>query len=310
MRISFLVNEITGGWEPTDTRLGGTERSIVEWAEELAKRKHSVTVLRNSRDDRILSVVNGVEYRPRDYESKPDITINIKSPEVPPLGKTIFYTNDVDADRQDLSKYDAVIHISYWAKYNIPVNNPNVHVIPHGYDHTKIYPGKKVKRQCIYTSSPDRGLNTLLRAWLDICEVYPDATLLVTYGADGPEVPGVKYLGNLDEDQMNKLYRESDIWCHPASGGELQCIAGLKAQAAGCIPVVMPIMALKENIRHGYFANGPIEYRNRLLKALDGTDNKEIRTNLAKEHYITIEESTNKLLDLINSVLLKHATDS
>ena len=113
MRLNFLCNPVFNGWEPTDARLGGTERGIVEWAEELAKRGHKVQVFRNAKQWLAPTEYNGVVYAPREmYKGGADACINIKSPEQPSLEPTIFYTNDVDADKQDLSAYDAVIHIS------------------------------------------------------------------------------------------------------------------------------------------------------------------------------------------------------
>lgn len=305
MRISFLVNEITGGWSPTDKRLGGTERAIVEWAEELASRNHKVIVFLNPNQNTPPSH-NGVVYASRVlYQGGGDVCINIKSPDVEPIEPTIFYTNDVDADKQDLSKYDAVIHISEWAKDNIPVNNDKVFVVPHGYDETKIYPDKKIHKQCIYTSSPDRGLNTLLRAWVEVAQVHPDATLKVTYGAEPMYIPNVEFLGELSEDEMNQLYRESDIWCHPNPTHELQCIAGLKAQAAGCIPIISPAWALTETVKWGVFTN-PKEYAETLAKTLSMSEQQkeDIRKQGKKYNYTTIEESTDMLLKVINSVIM------
>lgn len=309
MKISFLVNEVAGGWESTDTRLGGTERGLVEWAEELAKRGHLVGVFRNGRDSlRSDSCTNNVWYYPRELYGKGevDVTINIKSPEMDPIGPTLFYTNDIDADKQDLSRYDGIIHISNWARQNIPVNNPNVFIVPHGYDPKTHHPDIiKVRKQCLYSSSPDRGLDVLLRAWPKVLEAHPDATLKVTYGAEPMDIPGVEFLGDVSEEEMAKLYRESEYWCHPCIGIELQCIAGLKAQASGCIPVIIPTMALKETVHDGYFAKTPEVYAETLIYALDGYENNEIREKLNHYRYPTIEVSTDKLLEIIGTIGIK-----
>lgn len=301
MRISFIVNEVEGGWEPTDKRLGGTERGVQEWAEELAKRGHKVIVFRNGHDNDFF--YNGVAYLKREAYAPGEVTINVKSPEIPRQGPTLFYTNDVNANQQDLSDYDGVIHISRWAKANIPVNNELVFVIPHGYDFFKHTPGVKVPKQCLYSSSPDRGLETLLRAWVQVHEEHPDATLKVTYGAEALDIPGVEFLGDVSEEEMAKLYRESQYWLHPCTGAELQCIAGLKAQAAGCIPVVIPAMALEETIEDGYFAETPELYTDTLSYALSGEENEQILKRLSKKKFTTIQESTNMLLDAIGLVL-------
>lgn len=301
MKISFITNEVTGGWEPTDKRLGGTERGVQEWAEELANRGHKVIVFRNGHDNDFF--YNGVAYLKREAYVPGEVTINVKSPEIPRQGPTLFYTNDINANQQDLSDYDGVIHISEWAKENIPVNNDRVFVIPHGYDYFAHTPGVKVPKQCLYSSSPDRGLDVLLRAWPRIHQDYPEATLKVTYGAEPMDIPGVEFLGDVSEKEMAKLYQESEYWLHPCTGIELQCIAGMKAQAAGCIPVVVPAMALAETIKDGYFAEIPELYHDTLAYALSGEENEQILENLSEEEFTTIQESTNMLLDAINSVI-------
>lgn len=304
MKINFLVNRVFDGWEPTDTRLGGTEESIVRWAEELVKLGHDVEVHRDSRSKGTeTSIVSRVWYKPRQHESDADVTINVKSPEVEPKGPTLYLTNETDAGRHNLSKFDAIIWPSEWALENIPVKNPRKFVLPHGYDSDKIYPGEKILKQCLYASSPDRGLDKLLEVWPSVMAAHPDATLLVTYGAHSEKIPGVMFLGELDEETMNELYRTSDVWCHPCNGGELFGITGVKAQAAGCVPVIIPEMALAETVRHGVFCTSE-DYAEKLISTLsDEALRNEIRQKLAKEHYVDWAQSTRILLDIIASVV-------
>lgn len=307
MTISFLVNEIHGGWEPTDTRLGGTEESVVRWAEELARRGHDVKVFYNGHTNQLIEFVEPlVNYYNRDLyqnHAKADICINVKSSEVDPKEPTLYLTNETDATQKDLSKYAGVIWPSEWALENILVNNPRRFVVPHGYDPSDIYPGNKIPKQCLYASSPDRGLMTLLQAWPAVYEAHPDATLKVTYGAPEFECPGVEFLGEVDEAMMNNLYRRSDIWCHPANGGELYGITGVKAQAAGCIPVVIPTMALSETVRHGYFASEQT-YAETLIRALSEPEKHvEMREAMEDEDYPTWEDSTSRLLEIMKWVL-------
>lgn len=298
MRINFLLNQVFDGWDPTDTRLGGTEQSVVEWTEELTKRGHQCHVYRNGRQN--LDSHNGVVYWPRyEYGANGGVTINIKSPDVKPIGPTLFYTNDVDADKQDLSAFDAVVHISRWAKDNIPVNNPSVFVVPHGYDETRIYPDKKIRKQCIYASSPDRGLDILLRVWPKVIREHPDATLFVTYGADGPTYKGIYYLGDISEEQIDELYRTSEYWLYPCVGNELFCITGIKAQAAGCYPVYFPHMALSETVKYGTRSN-----RDRLAyDIIESLYEYEVPKPLPPQP--TIKQSTDKLMKVVEYVLGK-----
>lgn len=302
MKINFLCNPVFDGWEPTDTRLGGTEESIVKWAGELAKRGHEVNVYRNGSyhmfDHEVL-------YQPREeYDGSGDICINLKSSEVSPKEPTLYLTNETDATSKDLSAYAGVIWPSEYALESIPVNNPVKYVLPHGYDNHHIYPVTKITNQCLYASSPDRGLQTLLKLWPSIYAEHPDATLKVTYGAEEFDCPGVEFLGDVDEETMNRLYRESDIWAYPCNGGELFGITGIKAQAAGCVPVIIPTMALKETVRHGFFANEDT-FADMLRMALRNNQGKKdmVRGKLAQEHYVNWEESTDRLIEIINDTL-------
>lgn len=295
MVINFVVNEVAGGWEPTDARLGGTEEAVVRWAEEFVKQDHEVRVYRNGHGG--FHAHNGVHYEDRELYGQHggDICINVKSSEIPPKEPTIYFTNELNASDLDLSKYDAVVWPSNWAKDNIPVNNKNVYVVPHGYDETRIYPGKKIPKQCLYASSPDRGLDLLLSVWPEVYQVHPDATLIVTYGAEG-RIPGVTFLGSVDEDFMDELYRTSEFWVHPCTGVELFCITGLKAQAAGCWPVIIPAMALQETVHFGDFATED-DYADTLIHALG-------KRHIIPSTYLpTYKTSADELMKIIRNVV-------
>lgn len=290
MKINFVVNSVFSGWEPTDTRLGGTEDSVREWAKELQKRGHEVHVYRNGRG-------NGLpNYHEREeYMGEGDICINVKSYDIKPSGDRMFYlTNEVDAAKYDLSMYEGVILPSQWAVDNLGIKHKNIQILPHGYDPEKIYPGKKIPKQCFYASSPDRGLNTLLEVWPRVYEAHPDATLLLTYGVEGADSPGIINLGEVDEETMNEVYRTSDIWCHPADGGELFCMTGIKAQVAGCWPVVIPVMALSETVRYGSFATKE-SYANTLIAALEN------HPKPPRLDYPTWQDSATMLLNMIGN---------
>lgn len=291
MRINIVCNKIEGGWKPTDTRLGGSEESVVNWAKELEKRGHKVTIYDNDTRD--------------SYAGGGDICINVKSSDIAPKELTLYLTNETNANQLDLSAYAGVIWPSNWAKDNILVNNVRKFVLPHGYNPEKIGPDKKVPRQCFYASSPDRGLDTLLGAWPKVLHDFPDATLLVTYGGRIDQ-PGVINLGEVDEDTMSEIYRSSDIWCHPANGGELFCMTGKKAQVAGCIPVIIPAMALNETVRRGYKVADPKDYAQTLIEVLFLPEEIRdiIRQDVIKNaNALTWQQSTDELLQIIGRVV-------
>lgn len=305
MKISFLVNEVFDGWEPQDVRLGGTEESVVRWTQELTKEgRHDVTVYRNGRG---FGADSGpVVYREREeYRDNGGVTINIKSSEVAPKEPTLYLTNETDADKLNLSMFKGVIWPSLWAAEHISVNNDNTYILPHGYDPDAIYPSEKVPKQCFYASSPDRGLENMLDAWPEVHRAHPDATLITTYGGF-IDLPGVINMGEVDELTMNEIYQTSDIWCHPCSGGELYCMTGKKAQVAGCIPVIIPTMALAETVERGFKTNRA-NYAKTVVEVLNMTPNQRdtIRGDVIKHaNASTWKESTKQLLKIIQSAIM------
>lgn len=100
---------------------------------------------------------------------------------------------------------------------------------------------KRVPKQCLYASSPDRGLDYLRQIWPQINEAHPDATLMTTYSAST----------RFTNEEMVELYCQSDILAYPCSGAERYCITAIKAQMYGAIPCVIPNMALQDTVQFG-----------------------------------------------------------
>lgn len=301
MRINFLVNPVytygDGGWSPESKRLGGSEEFVVEVAKRLARRKHKVGVYHNGKH----GFYNRVSYQGYSAFKPGEVTINVNYPEFQPKGKTIYWTSLTS--NPDLSVFDAVCVISEYAKNHTNTQHKNLYNVPPGYDPKKIYPGMKIPKQCFYASSPDRGLDTLLEAWPKVYEAHPDATLILTYGAES-DLPGVISLGEVDEDTMNEIYKTSKYWLHPANGGELYCMTGIKAQAADCWPIYFPIMALQETVRYGTKST-PETFADDVIEALS----KDIPGDMGFK-YPTWEDSTQMLLDIIQSVLENTTTNT
>lgn len=300
MKISFLVNHVHNGWGPTDKRLGGTEESVVRWSEELVRRGNQVIVYRNGDKD---GFHNGVLYVDRNrYSGGSDICINVKSSEVAPKEPTLYLTNETDADDKDLSEYLGVIWPSQWADDNIPVNNQNRFILPHGYDPSKIYPKEKVNKRCLYASSPDRGLETLSIIWPSIVAEHPDADLYVTYNGI-IDADNVKY-GEFSEEEMNDLFNTSDLWIHPCNGGELFGMSAIKAQAAQAIPVYFPTMALRETVQSGISCEDGRDMYNSIVQLLgDQAAKDKLREEMKHLKLPTWESTTSRLLEIINSVV-------
>src|SRR5208337_2860334 len=127
----------------------------------------------------------------------------------------------------------------------------------------------------IYTSSPDRGLLTLLKIMKRAREFEPRLTLSACYGWDNMEKMnevrgtrirkecdalmgemGFNYLGRLGQSDLWRQYLTAGIWCYPTHFTETSCISCMEAQALGAIPITNPIWALADNVRYGTFILG------------------------------------------------------
>lgn len=126
--------------------------------------------------------------------------------------------------------------------------------------------------RAIYSSSPDRGLEVLLKCWPAIRERVPDATLEVFYGFEiwegmargnaeqlehierlkqmlrDAEPLGVTFFGRQPQSTIAAAMLSSGVWAYPTWFSETSCITAMEAQAAGLYIVTSPIAALNETV--------------------------------------------------------------
>lgn len=277
--ITIYSEELPSGWEWTpDNYLGGTPEFVVETAEVLA-RNNAVIVYY----DGPVFEQNDVTYLPRDQYHKPEILIACNS-RPPSLGDINLYWTSKSNQRQE--QYLDFDHRIVLSKCHQEIFGHNSKVIGLGCWPEQLKDGLKQDKLCIYTSSPDRGLKYLQEIWPEVTE-KTGAVLKSSYGGSGKVFSPV---------EMNELYKTAKFWLHPMKNNaiELFCISGLKAQAAGCIPVVIPRMALAETVKYGVFAVDG-DYKQKLIKAIQQPP------KVPKIHIPTWEEVTNQIKDLIYS---------
>lgn len=129
----------------------------------------------------------------------------------------------------------------------------------------------KRKNSVGYFSAYYRGLECLLRMWPAIRARVPDATLDVYYGWESwvaiqgeddfylrmskkfeeLKDQGVTVHGRVSHEELAKAMKEIQVWAYPTEFPEIHCITALKAQEAGCYPVVTDVAALKETVQSG-----------------------------------------------------------
>lgn len=129
----------------------------------------------------------------------------------------------------------------------------------------------KRKNSVGYFSAYYRGLECLLNMWPKIRAAIPNATLDVYYGWEswvGLEGEddfyhrmenkfnelrghGVTIHGRVSHEQLATAMAEIQVWAYPTEFPEIHCITALKAQEAGCYPVVTNVAALNETVKTG-----------------------------------------------------------
>lgn len=294
MRITFSLNRVRG-YSPLEPRLwGGSEEAVAELAAALHERGHRCIILHQDGID--ASSFRGVPIVPRSLypDSTEDVLVVVKHVDyagLPLAKKTVFWSCDPDREfgARELHR---VVAISEWHRRELRALNTGsafmqsdrVVALPLGLPARILEAKWKIDtgdltpewchHRCLYASSFDRGLESLLDCWPRVREAVPDARLDVCYGWDifdwiwegrmPPRLfrwklsmqeklrqPGVNYLGRLERSDDPAPFLAAGIWAYPCTGGERFCLTGQKAQALGAVPVVVPTMALAETVRFG-----------------------------------------------------------
>ena len=155
--------------------------------------------------------------------------------------------------------------------------------------------GERDEKAVIYASSPDRGLEHLLRMWPMVVDAEPDASLHIFYDWTSfaqkhptqhaalkqlldettsttykKGVPTVLFFGGVSHPDLHDHFRKAGILAYPNEGEvETFCITLVKALACGLQPVITDAGALQETSL-GYFVDGgpdPVD-RDVFLRAL------------------------------------------
>lgn len=243
--IEIWTEVLPNGWHwSPDNYLGGTPEFVVNTARNC---KHDVVVYYDGKS----SIYDGVYYLPRSQYKGEDVVLACNS-KPPKLGKyNIAWSNWFHARDKEYLEFDERIVQS---PYHQSVFGSNSRIVPASCNPEEFKSAYKIKKQCLYSSSPDRGGEFLKSIWGEV-ESRTGARLVTTYK------------NNISEQQMRELYKESEFWLHPCQGVEFFCIAAVKAQVAKCIPVVVPNMALETTVKYG--VKTTIEnYKEDLIKAI------------------------------------------
>lgn len=286
-------------WSPMDilTRgLGGSETAAVRLAEQLDALGYVVTVYGDVEETCYRSVLFR-RWETFDPLEPRQAVICSRQPQIfdrPIAARSrILWLHDTDCGAEltpsRAERIDHVAVLSDWHEAHVrgryPFAAEKVTRVRNGVLRSLFTPLPLEQREqrCLYTSSPDRGLDVLLELWPQVREQVPGATLEFCYAqvyqriaeqspqlaefrariAELAQQDGVRQLDALPQPALAKLMCASRVWAHPSWASmqgmpfhETSCIGAMEAQAAGCHVVASRWGALPETVRRGYLIEG------------------------------------------------------
>lgn len=304
-------------WSPETAKrngIGGSETACIEMTRRWVAAGHRVRVYGDCLA--MEGKYDGVQYLHYDKfgGSTCDVLVASRRPDalddgVCAAAKRIVWVHDIhlgpEMTHARAIRADRVMALTQWHRQSILRSHPQLHdsqviVTRNGIDLARFAETpERDPFRCIYSSSPDRGLEALLDIWPGIKRREPRATLSVYYGFETWESMaevarslgqlehierikaklaavaklGVTHHGRVAQTELATAMLSSGVWAYPTWFPETSCITAMEAQAAGLHIVTSPIAALPETVKSGQMIPGKWvsrAYRQRFAGALIG----------------------------------------
>ena len=175
-------------------------------------------------------------------------------------------------DHKNMLDFEKIIFVSHWQQYQygvyLGVPYDRGVVIQHAIEPIPTHEKPKDKVNCVYFSTPHRGLELLLEAWTLMKDKYAseavDAAELNIFSSfkiyDRPhmdeqfrhvyqkakDMPQVNYSGSVSNDEIRSNLENMHILAYPSTYMETACITALEAMSAKCLCVLPNLGALAE----------------------------------------------------------------
>ena len=289
---------------PFHQPLGGTESALAYLAIELAALGHQITLLSNTEDTGMMRGVTCLNYARQietDYLASQafDGIVVINATRLGPILKKrlnegtqliLWATLDVDQpplhpllQKEIRQAWDGIAAVSEYHRLrlvnHLHVDMERVHVLRNAmapvFENQFIDGAElaQVKRatgapQLAYTSTPFRGLESLMDLYPRFSQFFPASVLKVfssmqVYQKGGNDeekwlldlyekcrnMPGVMYVGSIPQPQLARELRSTSILAYPSTFSETSSIAVMEAMASGCLVVTSEFGALPETTR-------------------------------------------------------------
>lgn len=300
--IAFLTKPLFEPWQPSLEAVqgaGGAETCIMRLAPRFVRDGWRVVVFGTPQAPGVEH--DGVEYYPVnewDPNERFHTVVSSRGPEFFDArinaDVKLLWMHDVNVGPEfaegdwgnRLDDMDAIIGLTSWHAthmrrlYDLPAQK--MAVIPNGIELGRYDGWNEIEHRApkfIYSSSPDRGLDVVLRMWPAIKDRIPDAELHVYYGwaaidkiiggsnaerrgwlgtfktdieimlgALGREEAGIFWHDRVSQAELAEAQKQARYWLYPTYFCETFCITAIEAQAAGMIPLTSDLAALTETV--------------------------------------------------------------
>ena len=226
-------------------------------------------------------------------------------------------------DHKNMLDFEKIIFVSHWQQYQYGVylGVPYDHgvVIQHAIEPIPEHDKSKDRINCIYTSTPHRGLELLLAAWemmkqefksdaVDLAElnIFSSFKLYDRSHMDeqyrhvykkAEDMEQVNYFGTVPNETIREELQKNHVLAYPSTYMETACISVIEAMSAGCMVLCPNLGALPETCAnfawlYGYEPNPDRHIRvhaHLLSKAIDSywNDETQILLKMQKNYFDT-----------------------
>ena len=296
---SVLAFYLGAGWEKWDehnlkTGIGGSETAAILLAREMSKLGYQVKIFADPNNKHMDSSGDDVEYLPwqewNNFSKSTYIDFLVCSRTVDPLRNLIHaqkkyvWIHDIWLNQNQnydccTDQVDAFLCLSDWHKqfvhdhHKIPLDK--ILVTANGIDQSRYnIEAERNPNQIIYSSSPDRGLDTLLYCSEWIRKYVPDLKIKVAYGFSNWEKavrwrnnpqeieqmesikkslsqPGVEYLGRIGQGDLAQHQLQSSGWFYPTRFWETFGITAIESGQAGLPILTSNLAGLISTVKDG-----------------------------------------------------------
>jgi len=220
---------------------------------------------------------NLLKYAGQDWQRKVNLVLSVCDPayidpnRVNVVWQHLAYDQGAIAGMADTNFIEAIDHFVYVSDWQLaqfqnrfPINLSQNHVIKNAIEPIEFKEKPKDKIKLIYTSTPNRGLEVLLKAFKILNRKDIELTVFssnIIYGKGYSNqlagahdhlfhqcrtTPGIIYRGYAMNKAVRQALQQSHILAYPSIYEETSCLAAIEAGAAGCKIVTTDLGALPE----------------------------------------------------------------